>query len=258
MAALEQDFIHGDSERIFLNTELGCASSCSYCYLPSLGMPLGNQSATKRTSGLDVARALKEDPRFVKGPSGTILSIGCFSECWDKRNRQDTVDIVAELSPLANPIQLATKRKIDAQDFELIANACPDIKVFISSATINYWKTYEAGTSPPAKRFLSFQACCDLDVQCFLYIKPVIAKVTILDVDRYARVMDRYGVGVVVGDRFELSNDITRPSPISSKLNIIDDVETHSIRTTLASHGLVYRSSIEAMQSTQIHTPNKI
>jgi len=35
------NYLYGNKERLFLNTNLGCNAQCSYCYLPILNFNLG-------------------------------------------------------------------------------------------------------------------------------------------------------------------------------------------------------------------------
>ena len=73
-------FVYGAQERIFLNTALGCSARCQYCYLPELD--IGNRP--EYISAEETLEMLRNLSYFVPGPLGTILSIGCYSECWDK------------------------------------------------------------------------------------------------------------------------------------------------------------------------------
>lgn len=113
----EDLFISGDRSRLFLNLELGCSSSCSYCYLPTEGLQLGKRpvSSTAR-SPEDILDQLEADGRFVRGRDGTVLSIGCFSECWDSATRPKTIRLIQSLLAFDNWIQFATKREIRQDD----------------------------------------------------------------------------------------------------------------------------------------------
>lgn len=104
------NFISGNDSRIFLNLELGCSSSCSYCYLPSEGMSHDERPPEKlRRSATEMLVQLEKFPNFKPGATGSILSIGCFSECWDERIKSETIALINGLLPLGNHIQFATK-----------------------------------------------------------------------------------------------------------------------------------------------------
>lgn len=247
-------FIHGNSVRLFLNTELGCASSCSYCYLPSEGFPVNaSPSETTQTTAKEILEYLSSDPRVITGEDGTIFSIGCFSECWDARNKSETISLIVGLLSFGNPIQLATKRKINFSDLELITNSpCwkNQLKIYISSATISSWHSHEKGTTRPDIRFKSFEACKQADIESFLYIKPVLPGLTIKDAAAYAALMDKYGIAAVVGDQFfENSEKITgSKSPISLNLTVAPINEAKELRDFLRSYGKVYENSTETVK----------
>lgn len=246
------DYIYGDARRLFLNTELGCRSGCSYCYLPQVGLKINAESSDiKRASAGQILDAIKSDPRFVAGKNGTLLSVGCFSECWDTEVRSNSISLINGLLEFENPIQLATKREIKLKDFEKIKISparAGQLGVFVSSATISNWSTFERGTTSPSKRFNSFECCVKLGINGFLYIKPVIPGVTILDVHLYGELIGRYGVPVVVGDAF-IPAPLDGNSPVSKRLMVTSHPDVGYIRAELKNFGNVFVTSDEAMNS---------
>lgn len=247
-------YIHGNSYRLFLNTELGCASSCSYCYLPSEGFPINaSQSETTQTTAKDILDHLLLDPRLILGKKGTIFSIGCFSECWDSRNKQETISLVIGLLSFGNPIQIATKRQINFLDLKSIINSPywkNQLKIYISSATISNWMTYEKGTTKPDVRFKSFEACKQANIESFLYIKPVLPGITIRDTLEYAALMKKHCIDAVVGDQFfeNSESNVGAKSPISLNLTVIPINEANDLRNFLRSYGQVYKNSTETLR----------
>lgn len=200
-------YITGDAGRLFLNTALGCNSECSYCYLPLLGLPIGTKILQK-ISANKISQILDKTGQIVPGKSGTIISLGCFSECWDASNRSQTKTLMDQLIPLGNPIQLATKRYIDLEDLKPFISKFlweGQLSVYISSSTISEWARYERGTTSPRKRFESFNLKNLLNIPTFLYMKPVIDGVTIADVEKYLEVIRDWSVGVIVGDVFTIT-----------------------------------------------------
>ena len=241
----------GDKKRIFLNLDLGCSSECSYCYLPSEQIQIGrNNSNTNDTvSAQELYEHLCNDKRFVPGPEGTLLSIGCYSETWDPRNREETVQLIKMLLRHGNNIQLATKRKIDSADIKAIKEGeywNKQLSIYISSTTLSHWKEYERRTIPPHTRFLSFKSCAELDIPAVLYIKPVLPRITILDIDLFGDLIKSYKIPCIVGDMF-MENSSGMTSPISSKLFITKDDESITIRKRLGAFGPVFATSEEAV-----------
>jgi DNA repair photolyase len=195
-------FVYGDSERVFLNTTLGCRSSCSYCYLPSLDIPIGRRPISSATAR-EILRALEAEKSVVLGRNGTIFSIGCYSECWDSHARGETKRLIQSLLPLGNPVQFATKREVSEADIASFANQIKwrgQLTVFISCSTTSQWTKYEKGTAPPSRRFRAFRYQIALGIPCLLYIKPVIEGVTICDVNDFAAVLNAHRVDSVVGE----------------------------------------------------------
>ena len=246
--SIKNKFIFGDSKRIFLNLELGCRSSCKYCYLPTEGLILGEKpSATNSISPDDLISILEQDSRFIVGANGTLISIGCYSECWDTLNKDKTIQLILRLLKYKNRIQLATKRKISVNDLKKLTNSQNwenQLIVYISSATISNWSEYESGTTMPRKRFNSFDACNQLNIKSCLYIKPVLDNITIIDADRYGEIMTRYKVSAVVGDIFT-TIESKNISPISHDLYIAPQDDTQRLRTRLSVFGQVFQTSTE-------------
>ena len=103
---------------------------------------------------------LKNNPNFIRGKNGTILSIGCYSECWDTNNKLDTIKLINDLLEFNNPIQLSTKRRITKKDLELInlskIKYKGQLSIYISNSSITMYKEYEDKTTKPSIRFKSF------------------------------------------------------------------------------------------------------
>ena len=244
----EDFFLSGDSSRLFLNLELGCSSSCSYCYLPSEGLQLGKRPAKFLTRTPEaLLHQLQSDHRFKPGRDGTILSIGCFSECWDSATRPGTIRLIEKLLVHDNWIQFATKREIKQRDLEPIttnSNWRSQAVAYVSSATIRQWSIFEKGTTMPEKRFNSFSACKAMNVRSCLYIKPVLPDVTIGDIDLYSKVMTQHDIDAVVGDLFVpgvSTGDVV--SPISKLLHVTEHFDAAKLRNGLAAHGRVFDNS---------------
>ena len=62
---MENEYIFGDSNRLFLNTALGCSSACSYCYLPTLGYPISTNNIELKISAEHLFNLLKNDKRLI-------------------------------------------------------------------------------------------------------------------------------------------------------------------------------------------------
>ncbi|HEY0939823.1 MAG TPA: hypothetical protein VGE08_06975 [Steroidobacter sp.] len=190
---------------------------------------------------------LEADGRFVRGRDGTVLSIGCFSECWDSATRPKTIRLIQSLLAFDNWIQFATKREIRQDDLLPIIES-PDwrrqVVAYLSSATITQWVKFERGTTPPERRFKSFLACEASGIRSCLYVKPVLPGVTILDAGLYGSLMRSHGIDAVVGDIFVPGGGSSEPSsPISQRLQVSEHADANSMRSALAEYGRVFANS---------------
>lgn len=245
-------YIFGNKERVFLNTNLGCKSQCSYCYLPDIGLEINIDQ--QYTLSIDILlKKLNEKKDFVPGRKGTIISLGCYSECWDKDNLQDTLRLLHQLIPKGNPIQLATKCQIKMKDIEPILDKLlweKQLNIYISNSTISYWTQYESKTTNPKNRFLSFHIAQDRNIPMFLYIKPLLPSITIKDMKKYIKVIQKYKVDIILGKMFSTEEN-TKLAPIGNNnlfYSIDNDIaikEYHLLYNTFTQYTHVFSESIE-------------
>ncbi|MCF6172746.1 MAG: hypothetical protein L3J44_03045 [Campylobacteraceae bacterium] len=241
---MNNNFLYGNSERLFLNTNLGCDSNCSYCYLPDLNLKKSQISTD------ELLELLENGNDFIKGKNGTILSIGCYSECWDNKNRKDTINLINKLLKYENPIQISTKQQITPNEFRNIdinrIKYYNNLIVYISSVSISQHNLYEKGTTEPLKRFSSFEIKEKYNIQMFLYLKPIIDNVTIKDLDSYMDIIQKYNIEAIVGKLFETSGRILAPIT-SGALRYSDKKQNDHkyIFDILKKYTKVYESSIE-------------
>jgi DNA repair photolyase len=180
--------------RVFINPALGCASKCKFCYLEKFGFTALELSAL---SGNEVKYNLLQSPRFFPGRHGTLISLSPDAEPFDKYVLPKTLDFIASLSTLGNPMQIATRRRLERETVKRIVDSLEypeQLTLFVSSCTISYHHTIEPSTTIPGKRFETFGVCNDEGLTTCLYIKPVIPNLTILDVDAYIGVINQYGL----------------------------------------------------------------
>lgn len=191
-----------DSSRLFVNTSLGCTANCSYCYLPNLNYSKGKKLNTYITAK-NLIKQFKKYKDFKPGKNGTLISFGCYSECWDKKNKTQTIKLIKFFLKKGNQIQLSTKKYISYKDLAKINKLIKyygQLSIFISSATISEWKKIEKNTTNPNKRFESFNLTKKLNIPVILYIKPVLYNITIKDVNKYVEIIKKYNIkNVIVG-----------------------------------------------------------
>lgn len=193
------EFVYGNEDRIFVNTDMGCNLNCSYCYLPALNIKHG----IKKISAVEAIGLVEKSEYYKKGKNGTIISIGCYSECMDQENIEDTLLIIEYFLKQGNYVQLATKKQIDDDFFKRISEYKKEksqLWIYVSLPIITESSKIEKGTDIPDKRLKNFILCKQFGINCALYIKPYIDGVTDKDIDKYIDIIKRFNIPVVVGE----------------------------------------------------------
>ena len=125
-----------DNKRIFINTCLGCTGECSYCYLGKMGYD-NRKIVSKIKKAEDL---IEEIERKALISRDTLITLGCFSECWDDNNKPQTIKLIEYFLKKGNQIQLSTKKKITPEEMSEISEFVQylgQLVIFVSSATIS-------------------------------------------------------------------------------------------------------------------------
>lgn len=240
-------FVEGNKDRLFINTVLGCECLCKYCYLPKIGLLSSNCRVIKSD---DLLRKVDECFFFKKGKNGTIISLGCYSECWN--SKKETKEVIKKLLIYGNPIQFATKKEIELEDLvelKQYINWTNQLSIFVSIPLINQLRRWEINTTKISKRIETINRCIALGVPVYLYIKPVIKNVTILDIDNYIEILkSQTKLEVVLGEMFD-NEPNKRVAPIGNgRLFYVEDSNDYDkIFKTLNKITIVYKSSADAV-----------
>lgn len=192
-----------DKNRIFINTCLGCNGACSYYYLPKMGYKNNQQGSEIRTAK-QILDDIKNNGYTIN--QNTLITLGCFSECWDEQNKPQTIELIKYFLSQGNQVQLSTKKEIALEEvisFQELIQYLGQLVIFVSSASISEWDKFERNTDKPNNRFKTFDISNKLDIPTVLYMKPVLQGITIRDMDLYKQVINSYNVkDVVVGSIF--------------------------------------------------------
>lgn len=240
-------FVYGDRYRIFINTALGCSARCQYCYLPEIG--LGH--APEYISAEDTLAMFKQSNTFVPGPQGTILSLGCYSECWDSQNKPETIKLLSNLSVYGNYIQMSTKQAFSREELEEINSMVlfpGQIGLYLSVPTLSRSEELEPGTALPQERLAPLQWKEQLkNIYFALYIKPVIPSITLYDGAIYGYLMKKYHLSAIVGSLLAKGKgDVLVGEGV---LKEIGSNEIESLRSMLEPYGSVYTHSTQIIDS---------
>jgi len=196
--------VTGDKYRVFISPALGCESSCTYCYLPDLGLITGSQVADIASKDDLIEQATQIDG-FTTGVFGTIISLGCYTEAWSPRLKPVTISCISHFLDLGNPVQVATKQVVSNEDVQQLFGHIRwrgQLSFYISCPSISYWHDLEKNVPSPTKRLEALEFQRELDIPFYLYIKPYIHHTTDKDLTLFAKVMGDYNVGAIVGAAF--------------------------------------------------------
>lgn len=114
------------NSRVFINPTVGCKLGCEYCYLPEYSIPHNRKPTPAEIDGATFLAAIRNDSRVKTGKEGSLLSLGSFCEPFLEEVASLTVDILKELKPLGNSIQIATKRFPGANTVSDLVSAYAD------------------------------------------------------------------------------------------------------------------------------------
>lgn len=207
-----------DSSRLFINTTLGCNGGCSYCYLPKVGYDNNNLS-NNFMSASSIIEFLEHNAYITD--INTLITLGCFSECWNEKNKKETIELIKYFLNKGNQVQMSTKKRVEYND---LIDIIPFIQyygqfvIFVSSSTITKHSLIEKNTDIPSIRFESFNLIKYIPV--VLYLKPILKNITIADLDLYEKYIKDYKIrDVVVGSIFT-SKVSEETVPFSNKNNL--------------------------------------
>ena len=238
-----------NTNRLFVNTSLGCNANCSYCYLPNLNYSKGKELNTYITAE-ELIKQIETYKDFKTGKNGTLISFGCYSECWDEINKPQTIKLIKYFLEKGNQIQFATKRYVDYKDLIDVSKFIKyynQLTIFISSATISEWNKFEKGTTNPKERFKGFEITKKLNIPTVLYIKLVLYNVTIKDVDKYIELIKQYNIKDVIVGSMITTNGTGKVAPFvkDNSMHAQPIEQENDIMKALAKVCNVYNGSIQ-------------
>lgn len=241
--------VYGDESRVFVNTAIGCDADCKYCYLPNVGVNKVIKSVTVE----EVIRELNALPYIIHGKNGTIISLGCYSECWSEKNKTETIKFLSVVARWGNYIQIATKQSITEEEIYLLDSISlykNQIGIYLSVPTISFSVELEKGTARIIDRLLPLHFISKIqNIYFVLYIKPVLEGITLYDRERYKELMEKYRVYAVVGSL--LSVDTKARSSVLVGEGYLYENKTEEVAQLmdyLDNNGNVFEHSIDVIQ----------
>ena len=98
---------------------MGCVGQCEYCYLPKMGYS-NSSNNIKTIFSWDILDCIKLNKIHIN--KKTLISIGCYSECWDDYNKKETINLIKHFLKKGNQIQISTKKEIIEEELSKITN----------------------------------------------------------------------------------------------------------------------------------------
>lgn len=240
-------YVFMKDNRLFINTSLGCKGNCSYCYLPTLGYSNG----IEKYQTIKFNQILEIINKNYVITENTLITIGCYSECLDEYNKNETIKIIEYFLKKGNQIQLSTKKKIIENDFKQIIKLIKyygQLIIFTSSTSITNQENIEKNTTPIIKRLNNFNILNKLNIPTALYLKPVLKDITIKDLGLYKKYIEEYNIeNVVVGSIFT-KNKSKEKSAFSKELFYNKNSDEDIIFNELSKITNVYRRSTEVVE----------
>ena len=235
--------------RVFLNNILHCDAKCTYCYLTQ--SKLSNIVNKTIIPSDELIKQLENIKGFKYGPKGTIVTVGNFSECFSSRVINETVKLINHFLKKGNYVQTATKKQIPEGVFKSFSSHIKfkdQFAVFTTVAVITDNDRVERGADSLIKRLENFTCAQKYDINCLLYIKPVLDGVTINDVSKYKQIIADYHIeNIVVGGLYSEEGKGDCKSFTGGILRKTNSAEPESICSGLSTYCNVYTSSYKYM-----------
>lgn len=196
----------GLRNRFFLNPAIGCTMRCPYCYLPHHGISCRGPVTVSPLRPRDYVALVRTHVDL--GPEGTLLSIGSFTEPFLPGLQDLTLDLIKELLPLGNPIQVSTKTSPPTDKIQDLIRTVPDL---LRDQVVFYLSTNDLHhpIQSELRNWLDFAA----DLNLVMYIKPFTHH-TNDQLDRFVELgQQNEHVGFVVGSLYygEKMKDLGNP-----------------------------------------------
>lgn len=245
-------FLQFDFRRVFINPVLGCPASCIYCYLHECGY--AGKPVLMPISARELLRIICNEPSFVDGKYGHVLSIGCFSEPFERTALEKTLEIVQSLATLGNPIQLATKHNVServAKDLAKSISYENQLAVFVSISSFLRWQELEPGTTAPTNRIKAIATLRKIGIPACLYIKPTIPGITDAEIEIMQSVVKECNpCGCVVGNLYatdKIVDNIVRANPLTNKRLYKNSLERENCRFPISDYLGMVRSPADTI-----------
>jgi DNA repair photolyase len=249
----EKSHLYYINNRLFINSVLGCASNCNYCYLDEIGLAKGKIVSEVNSS--EIISTLEENPDSLWNPAKTLVQFGCYSDPWAKLSRNRTIDLIKWLDANNYKITLSTKQYIDTSDLNKLIGIENKYNLFflISMPIVNNISSQEKGTSSLLLRLNSIDNLKKAGFKVAIYVKPFISCVTITGISIFESIMKDYNIPIILGRLFT-SDGTGKIAVVSEKIKFYDNEcdEYYFMKNTLSEFGSVYEHSCDVFSTPRL------
>lgn len=242
----ENNHLYYINNRLFINSVLGCASNCNYCYLDEIGLAKGKIVSEANAS--EIISILEENPHSLWNPAKTLVQFGCYSDPWAKLSRNRTIDIIKWLNSKNYKTTLSTKQYIGTSDLNKISDLQNKSNLFflISMPIVNNITSHEKGTASLSLRLKSIDNLIRAGFKIAIYVKPFISGVTINGLSILETIMKDYNIPIILGKLFT-ADGTGKVAIVSQTIKFYekDCKEYYFMRNALSEIGLIYEHSYE-------------
>jgi DNA repair photolyase len=215
MRSPKSNLLTWDRGRVFIDVaSSGCGSGCSYCYIDA---PSGTQILASTAEVDQALECLENDPRFVPGPQGSLVSLSPNSDPF--KSPASTVfalKILRAVLPLGNPVQIPTKEIIPGpltKCLDELSQSDRQTVIFVSLSSIKNGAQLEPNAASVQDRLRNAKLLRGHRCQSCAYIKPFLRSAN-AELDSFVESLNNAAFDLIcVGMRYSAQRTQPRLAP---------------------------------------------
>lgn len=240
--------------RFFISPILGCNAQCKFCYI--YGEGYAKRISLNSFSISNTIDYLKSNSNFVSGKEGSIISIGAWGDPLPKYHPKAcnfTIDWLAELSKLGNPIQIMSRYEVENKYLHNLSQLNRYNGHILYSTSITSFSKYreiEPYSDSPEKRLETVSRASQLGLATNVLVKPFISGITDLEAEDFITYFNKYDVKYCVVGKLMLDDENKKQLERLGILNNIGDIPIAQTMDCNPSHnyGLALDNKIETFE----------
>lgn len=188
-------FVSYSFNRIYISPASGCSANCAYCYIFEYGHP--RKPDVFNVKGKQFRDWLVQQSGFRAGKFGTLISVAPSCDPFANGVTEKTLEIVRELAPLRNPIQLSTKYRVDsyaAKKLGIFQVLDGQILIYITITSFLHWRKLEPAADEPYSRLEGARSVNEHGLNTCLSVKPFLPGITEKEVGHFVEAIESYKI----------------------------------------------------------------